>query len=129
MGQLQEIEQDLKDLGYQIIGVSADRPEKLSESVDRHQLTYTLLSDTKALSAKAFGIAYKLDEEKVAIYKSHDMDIEAASGERHHILPVPAVFVIGTDGIIKFEYVNPDHRIRLKPEVLFYAAKLYLAEN
>ncbi len=129
LGQLQDIEQDLINLGYQIIGISADRPEKLSESVNRHRLTYKLLSDSKLKSAKAFGVAYKLDDEKVAMYKSHEMDIEAASGENHHILPVPAVFIIGTDGLIKFEYVNPDHRVRIKPEILLSAAKAYLKKD
>ncbi|MGD9899327.1 MAG: redoxin domain-containing protein [Calditrichaceae bacterium] len=129
LGQLLDIEKNLTDLGYQIIAVSADRPEKLSESVDRHKLTYKLLSDTKLTSAKAFGIAYKMDDETVARYKTYEMDIEAASGESHHILPVPAVFIIGTDGLIKFEYVNPDHRVRLEPEILLSAAKSYLKKD
>jgi hypothetical protein len=53
------------------------------------------------------------------------MDIEEASGQEHHMLPVPAVFMLGgTKGLIEFEYVNPDYRVRMSPDLLLAAAKV-----
>lgn len=49
------------------------------------------------------------------------IDHEAASGENHHLLPVPAVFIGGTDDVIAFFYANPDYKVRLAPEVLLAA--------
>ncbi len=126
LGQLQKIEARLIKLGYQIIAVSADRPEKLQESVSKHSLTYTLLSDSKATGPQAFGIAYKMDDKMVEAFKGYNLDIEAASGETHHILPAPAAFVVGTDGMIKFAYVNPNYKVRVDPDVLLAAAKAAL---
>ena len=38
--------------------------------------------------------------------------------------------MIGTDGIIRFQYVNPNYKIRLDPNILFQAAEsLYLEET
>jgi peroxiredoxin len=48
--------------------------------------------------------------------------IEAASGGKHHELPVPAVFLVATNGVIQFEYVNPDYTVRAHPDVLLAAA-------
>ena len=42
---------------------------------------------------------------------------------RHGVLPVPAVFVVGTDGVVRYQYVNPDHHTRLDAEVLLAAAR------
>ena len=53
----------------------------------------------------------------------YGIDIEDASGDDHHILPVPAVFIVDTDGIIRFDYVNPDYKIRIDPEELLEAAR------
>ena len=42
---------------------------------------------------------------------------------RHIALPVPTVFVVGTDGVVRFRYVNPIHRVRLDVDGLLAAAK------
>jgi peroxiredoxin len=129
MAQLLPIAQQIKDLGFQIIAISPDRPAKLTETIDKHQMGYTLLSDSTMAAAKAFGIAFKLDEPTLGKYAEYGINLDEASGQSHHLLPVPSVFVVGTDGIIKFEYVNPDYKIRIPPDVLLAAVKAQAAEN
>lgn len=113
-------------MGYQIVAVSADRPEKLKENIKKKNINYLLLSDSKMTAAQAFGLAYHLDEATVEQYKKFGLDIEEASGEKHHNLPVPAAFVLKTDGTVVFSYVNPDYKIRVQPDVLLPAAKAAL---
>ena len=123
MGQLQAITDELVKLGYQIVAISPDRPEKLRASVKKNELAYVLLSDSKMTAARAFGIAYKVDDETLKLYDKYEIDLEEASGEKHHELPVPSVFLVGRSGKIDFEYVNPDYKVRLDPDVLLAAAK------
>ena len=68
LSQLQGIETEIINSGYQIIGISPDRPEKLSESIVQHKMNYLLLSDSNMAAAKAFGIAFKLDESTIKKY-------------------------------------------------------------
>ena len=124
MGQLHEIESKLTAIGVQGIGIAPDRPEKLRESIAKHKLGFPLLSDAQMLGAQAFGVAYRLDEPTLQQLKQYAIDVEAASGEKHHQLPVPAVFLVGTNGLIRFQYVNPDYRVRLEPELLLRAAEI-----
>jgi len=126
LGQLQTIEHELLDLGYQILAISPDRPEELAVSVEKHTLSYTLLSDHAMNAARTFGVAFRVDNDTLEKYKGYGIDLEAASGETHHMLPVPAVFVVGTDGLITFSYVNPDYRTRLGPDVLLAVAQAAL---
>jgi len=128
LGQLQTIEKDLKALGYQIIAVTTDRPEELKKSVQKHELTYELLSDSSMAGAKALGIAFKVDDGTLKKLVGYGIDIEAASGETHHLLPVPSVFIVGQDGIIDFSYVNPDHSVRLNADLLLAVAKTALKD-
>ena len=128
LGQLQEAEDDLVKLGYQILAVSPDRPARLAESVEKGNLTYTLLSDSAMDAAKAFGIAFRVADITVEKYKGYGIDLEDASGQEHHLLPVPAVFIVGTDGRIKFVYANPDYKTRLAPDVLLQAAESALEQ-
>lgn len=126
LGQLQEIEKSLMDIGYQIVAISADRYEKLKESIQNKNIKYMLLSDSSMKAAQGFRIAFHVDDATVEKYKKFGLDIEEASGEKHHILPVPAVFVVKTDGTIVFSYVNPDYKVRVSTEVLLEVAKATL---
>jgi peroxiredoxin len=86
-------------------------------------MSYILLSDSSMETARAFGIAFEVDPPMLEKLASYNIDIEGASGQTHHLLPVPSVFLVGTDGIIDFVYANPDYKVRLEPEVLLAAAK------
>ena len=126
MAELQQIEDQIVEMGYQILAVSVDRPEVLKETLSDIELSYTLLSDSPADVMKAFGIAYRVDDKTVERYKSIGIDFEKNTGYDHHILPAPAVFIIDQEGVVKFQYVNPDYKQRINGDVLIAAAKAYL---
>ena len=52
--------------------------------------------------------------------------IEDATGNANHQLPVPSVFLVGTNGKITFAHINPDYTTRLAPDVLLAAARAAL---
>ena len=85
---------------------------------------FRLLSDSAMAVARSFGVAHTLDDQTLAEFKKYNIDVENASGLKHHMLPVPAVFLIATNGLIQFEYVNPDYKVRLNPELLLTAARI-----
>jgi peroxiredoxin len=111
----------------QLLAISPDQPSKLKETIDKHNMGFRLLSDSDMAAARSFGVAYKLDNATLAELKKYNIDVEEASGQRHHMLPVPAVFLVTTNGLIQFEYVNPDYKVRLDPELLVAAAKIILS--
>ncbi len=115
-------------MGYQVLAVSADSPEFLAQSKQKHQMGYQLLSDHSMQGAKALGIAWQVSDKVLKKYREYGIDLEQASGEKHHILPVPAAFVIGKDGKISFIYVNPDHKVRVPAQVLLEAAEAGMNE-
>jgi peroxiredoxin len=123
LGQLQEVQQQLIDLGYQLIFISPDRPEKINELEAKGKFDYTLLSDSKLEAAASFGIAFTLDDGMLAQYKKYGIDLEEASGESHHGLPVPSIWIVDREGTIRFSYVNPDYRVRPHPDIVLAAAK------
>jgi peroxiredoxin len=117
------IEDDLNKAGAQLVAISMDQPSKLKATPDREKLHYRLLSDSDATAAKAFGIAFKVDDATVEKYKGYGINLDAASGNDHHILPHPAVFVADTSGKIRFAHVNPDYKARLEPKKILEAAR------
>lgn len=112
LAELQAIEQDILEMGYQIVAISPDAPEQLKTSLDKNELTYRLYSDNELEVTKAFGLAYQAPKRyKQTLFKASE---EANPG----ILPVPAVFVLDQEGTIEFEYINPNYDTRISGELL-----------
>jgi len=123
LGELYTVEAKLLEMGYQIVAISADRPSELQESIGKHDLGFQVLSDSTMAAAVQFGLAWRMPDDMVEKYIGYGIDLEAASGQSHHVLPVPAVFVVGPDGVVRYQYVNPNHRVRLDGSVLLAAAR------
>lgn len=120
---LKSVEDGLVDLGYRILAVSPDRPEKLQTSTAKHDLKYTLLSDSKMELTKSAGLAFQLTDAEIEKLKGYGMDLEETSGENHHLLPVPAIFVVNEKGQVLYRYYNADYKTRLDNKELLKAAK------
>ena len=103
---------ELAKLGFPVIAISADRPERLTDSLKEHELGYTLYSDAPLTAARAFGIVFQMSDAEVREYLEYGIDLEEASGRDHHQLPVPSVFLVEAGGKIRWVYSNPDYEIR-----------------
>lgn len=125
LSELRMTEKQLKEMGFDIWFISIDKPELLLASLDDPDIGYTIYSDSALDATRAFGLAFRVDDELAEKYLNYDIDLEKASGENHHVLPAPATYIIGTDGIINFAYINPDYKVRLHPDVLLAAATAY----
>ena len=117
------MDSQLRELGFQIFGISPDQPSKVRGTIEKHSIRFTLLSDSSMTAAKAFGIAYRVNESTLQALAQYGVDLQVASGQAHQLLPVPAVFVVSKE-TIQFEYVNPDYSVRLHPDLLLRAAQL-----
>ena len=123
LGQIAAVEPELLKMGYQVLAISPDRPEELAKTLDKQHLTYQLLSDSDAVLARAFGLVFRVDDPTLEKYRGFGIDLEQASGQDHHLLPVPAVYIVDTTGTIRFAHWDSDYKTRLAPEDLLKAAR------
>ena len=125
LSEMRLAEEQLTDMGFEIWFISIDKPEFLLASLDDPDVGYTIYSDSALSATRAFGLAFRVDDELNEKYLNWNIDLEKASGEDHHVLPAPATYIIGTDGVINFAYINPDYKVRMHPSVLLAAATAY----
>jgi peroxiredoxin len=128
MGQLKKIEGQLDKLGFQLIGISTDNEQDLKKSIGKNKLNYQLLADFNSITSQAFGLAFFTSQKVTDIYLAK-MDLKNPlqknkAGDERLILPVPAIYVIDSKGLVQFNYVNPNFRVRLHEDVLLKAAEL-----
>lgn len=112
LSEIRTAEEEIINLGYQIIAISPDSPENLSATSEKDKLNYALYSDGDGTFAKAMGVAFKAPErnmEKLSRY---------SEGANTGFLPVPSIFITDPDGLILFEYINPSYKTRMSASLL-----------
>lgn len=122
--ELQALEGVLPEIqarGASLVAISPQTPPNSRKSARENRLTFPILSDTMSEVAEAFGIRFAMPDDLVALYKSFKNDLPAFNGDPSWVLPMPARFVIGIDGIITYAEVNPDYTQRPDPSELLPA--------
>ncbi|MDZ4348439.1 MAG: peroxiredoxin-like family protein [Xanthomonadaceae bacterium] len=129
LADLRLIHPELKELGYRLIAISPDSTEKLNETLGNTDLDYTLISDSDALAMQAFGVAFRVETDVLNRYREAGLDLGAAAGSDHGLLPAPGVFIFDRQSILQFAYVHPDYRVRVPGPVILAAAREIAADR
>jgi peroxiredoxin len=104
--------------GASLVAISPQTAPNSRRSQRDNKLSFPILSDLKAEVANAFGIRFALPDYLVEVYKSFKNDLPLINDDPSWVLPMPARYVIGTDGIIAYAEVNPDYTQRPDPSEL-----------
>lgn len=107
---------EIAKAGAKLVAISPDTAENTKANIAKLKTPFPLLSDSDLSAAKAFGLAFQVDDATLTKYKGFGIDLEKASGQKHHALPVPAVFIVDKSGKIVFAHSDPDYTKRLDGE-------------
>jgi peroxiredoxin len=98
--------------GARVVAISPQTQPNSRKSARQNQLTFPILSDVGGDVSAAFGLRFKLPDYLVELYKGLKNDLPAFNADPSWTLPMPARYVIGTDGVIAYADVNPDYTKR-----------------
>lgn len=112
---LQERVDDMTERGARLVAVSPQIADESLSLVQKHELTFDVLSDIGSDTAKQYGLAFDLPEELAAVYDDFGMDLQRVNAGHARTLPLPATYVIAPDGTIRWAFVNTDYTTRAEP--------------
>ena len=115
---LQEALADIAARGASLVAISPQTAANSRKSQRDNKLSFPILSDVKSEVANAFGIRFALPDYLVEPYKGFGNNLPVTNNDPTWVLPMPARYVIGTDGIIAYSEVNPDYTHRPDPSEL-----------
>lgn len=124
---LQERIGDIHDLGAQLIAISPQVPDDSLTTDEINNMDFIVLSDQDAKVASEYGVAWEVPEFLIDHMRvDRSLDLEVINNGNSSILPIPATFVIGRDGKVKWRYVDVDYRTRSEPDDIIEALKKLL---
>lgn len=105
----------LEDVGASLVVVTGETGEGASAIQYMIGPRATLLCDVDHGAALACGLAFPVGEDVKRRYLAIGLDLAAIYGSDGGFLPIPATFVVGEDGIIRYAHIDPDFRLRPEP--------------
>lgn len=120
---LQKSLPDILAAGGQLVAVSPQTPDKSVDQVSASQLTFQVLSDVGNKLARDCGLVFTLPESLRPIYSAWEIDIPGHNDDESFELPIPATYIIDTDGIIRYAFADMDYTKRLEPNIIIEQLK------
>lgn len=119
---LAEIQHDVAPA--QIVAISSEVQQYTRALRAEAGAEFPFLSDVGGGYALSINLAILVEESMAALIGGAGWDIPLYQGRTPWVLPVPAVFVVGQDGIVAARHVDPDYRRRMELDALLDAVKL-----
>ncbi len=116
LSEVASLQDEIAAAGYQVVGINADRPEEVLKAGEKKNYPFMILSDSDLNAARAFGVAFKLDDDTASKYKGYGIKLMDSAGEPRYSLPVPAFYLIDTDGKVTFEHHDADYSKRISKD-------------
>jgi len=115
---LQGIVDQIEAHGARLVALTPQLPEHSRTMVERHKLTFDLLSDAGNAYAAKLGIRYALPDDLKAVYQSVGINLDSHNGDDSWTLPMPGRFVVDSSAVVRAVSVDPDYTKRPEPETV-----------
>jgi peroxiredoxin len=107
---------DFAKAGATLVAVSPQTPDNSLSTAEKLELSFPVLSDVGNTVARSYGLVYSLPEDLREVYTGFGLDLATANGDDTFELPLPATFVLGTDGVVVWRFANADYTTRAEPD-------------
>jgi hydroxyquinol 1,2-dioxygenase len=115
---LQRLLPDIEALGASLVAISPEMPDRTAMAVKDNALTFPVLVDSGNAVARQFRLTHQIDPRVVRYQLGNGNDVAAYNGMDIAEVPLPATYVVGSDGVVRYAFVNADYTKRADPEVI-----------
>jgi len=113
---LQEVQDQIEAAGATLVALCPQLAEKTQAMVEKHNLTFDILTDAGNHYAAELGIKFQVPDEVKTIYEGFGLDLPGTNGDDSWTLPIPSRLVIDGSGVVRAADIDPNYTARPEPE-------------
>jgi peroxiredoxin len=118
LSQLNDSLSYITEKGGTILTITPETGENIKKTISKTNASFSILEDKGLRIMKNYKVSFSVDEKTIEKYKGYGIDFEKANGENGANLPVPATYIVGKDGYIKYVFFNTDYSQRASVKVI-----------
>jgi peroxiredoxin len=107
----------------QIVAIMPERQQYAEQFKADADASYPILSDIDNGYAMSLNLVFWIGAELEVLLAGRGRDVPTYQGNDSWLLPIPATFVVGRDGLVKARFVDPDYRKRMAIDDLLQAIR------
>ncbi len=113
LGELEKNLSALQEKGVFVLVVTPESEEKTRETQEKFETSFSIVHDSGNQIMKDYKVAFDVNETNVPNYYDKITElVNEYNSESEKVLPVPATYLIGTDGRIEYVQYDPDYKNR-----------------
>jgi peroxiredoxin len=120
---LGEVRRQVELAGARIVAIAPDRRKYNALLQAEAGGDVSILSDIDNGYALSLNLAIWVGDEMEGLMRSVGYGLDEFQGGNSWMLPIPATFIIDTDGRVAARHIDPDYRRRMDVELLLEAVR------
>lgn len=113
LGELEKNLKTLKEKGVFVLVVTPESVEKTQETQEKFNTSFSIVHDSGNQIMKDYKVAFEVNESNVPNYYGKVTElVNEYNTESEKMLPVPATYLIGTDGRIEYVHYDANYKNR-----------------
>jgi peroxiredoxin len=105
----------IKARGVTLVAISPELPDRSLTMQEKHELQFPVLSDAGNNLARKLGIVFQQPDTLRPVMEAHGVDLKARNGDDSYEVPFPASYLVDSEGMIRYAFLDPDYTRRLEP--------------
>jgi peroxiredoxin len=120
----QEIVPEIQEYDAQLLAITPQSPDNSLTQKEKEQLTFQVLSDPQGLVADRYHLLFEMPDYLQLTFK-HILgrDLTSFNESDRWILPIPGIYVLDRERVVRFSHANPDFMTRMEPQELITQLK------
>jgi peroxiredoxin len=99
--------------GAEIVAIIPDRQKFVAELKEHSQVPFPIVTDADNGYAMSLNLTIWVGAEIQKMMEGRSVDLPTFEVNSSWMLPIPATFVVGRDGLIRARFIDPDYRNRM----------------
>ncbi len=112
---LEAVLPDVKAAGATLVALTPETGGRTLVTKRSLKLSYEVLADVDNIVGLQFGIVFRTPAMYRTLLEHAGIDLAERHGNPGWFVPIPATFIVGRDGVIRYAWVNVDFTQRAEP--------------
>lgn len=98
--------------GATVLAITPETSENIQKTIEKTKASFSIIEDRNLAIMKSYKVNFAVDEMTIAKYKTYGIDFDKVNGNNSANLPVPATYIIGKNGKIKYAFFDTNYTKR-----------------
>jgi peroxiredoxin len=110
LNELQDSLQYITAKDAQVVAITPEASDGINKTIEKTGAAFSVLNDKDVVISKAYNVSYEVDTATMNMYKKNwDVDFRQINQQKDKAyLPVPAVYIVNSKGIITYRFFETD---------------------